>query len=149
MVVDTGRLVRGFFEDVMSQGRLEVCDDIAAADYVEHALAPFGTQEPGPVPGPEHLRATAQWLREQFPDLRMVIEMEVAQGDLVAVLVTSTGTNSGPLNGVIPATGRRFAARQSHWFRVRDGLLAEHWATRDDLGTMLQLGVVPPPGRGS
>lgn len=72
--MDTGRLVRGFFEDVMSQGRLEVSHDIPAADYVEHALAPFGTQEPGPVPGPEHLRATAQWLREQVPDLRMVIE---------------------------------------------------------------------------
>jgi hypothetical protein len=30
---------------------------------------------------------------------------------------------------------------------VSDGRLAEHWATRDDLLTMLQLGVVKPPGR--
>jgi len=30
---------------------------------------------------------------------------------------------------------------------VADELLAEHWATREDLVAMLQLGVVQPPGR--
>jgi len=55
--------------------------------------------------------------------------------------------SSGPLNGVVPPTGKRFAARQSHWFRVENGKLAEHWATREDLVAMLQLGVVQPPGR--
>jgi hypothetical protein len=47
---------------------------------------------------------------------------------------------------VVPPTGKRFVARQSHWFRVEDGKLAEHWATREDLPAMLQLGVVQPPG---
>ena len=53
----------------------------------------------------------------------------------------------GSLNGVVPPTGKRFAARQSHWFRIQDGKLAEHWATREDLVAMLQLGVVQAPGR--
>ena len=76
----------------------------------------------------------------------MSIESMIAEGDVVAVRVASTGTSLGPINGVIPPTGRSFSTRQSHWFRVRDGRLAEHWATRDDLGTMLQLGVIPAPG---
>jgi predicted ester cyclase len=122
-------------------------DQIAADDYVEHAQAPFGRSEPGPVRGPEHLRSAAAWLLEQFPDLRMTIDLLVADGDLVAALVTSTGTNLGPLDGVMPPTGRLFSARQSHWFRVRDGRLVEHWATRDDLDAMLQLGVLERPGR--
>jgi predicted ester cyclase len=92
-----------------------------------------------------HLTEASSWLRAQFPDLRMEIEAIVAERDTVAVLVTSTGTNRGPLNGVIPATERTFSARQSHWFRVEDGRLAEHWATRDDLSTMLQLGIVGRP----
>jgi predicted ester cyclase len=95
-----------------------------------------------------HLKEASSWLRAQFPDLRMEIEAIVAERDTVAVLVTSTGTNRGPLNGVIPATERTFSARQSHWFRVEDGRLAEHWATRDDLSTMLQLGIVGRPGAG-
>jgi hypothetical protein len=46
----------------------------------------------------------------------------------------------------VPPTGRRFAAHQTHWFRAAGGRLAEHWATRDDLTAMLQLGVIRRPG---
>jgi predicted ester cyclase len=45
----------------------------------------------------------------------------------------------------LQATGRRFAQRQSHWYRVVDGRLTEHWATRDDLGLLHQLGAAPAP----
>ena len=70
----------------------------------------------------------------------------MSEGDVVAARVLTEGTNLGKLNGVMPPTGKRFSARQSHWFRVEEGKLAEHWATRDDLTVMLQLGVVPRPG---
>jgi predicted ester cyclase len=93
------------------------------------------------------MRQTAEWLLAQFTDLHMRIEAIVAEGATVAVRVFSEGTNLGPLNGMVPPTGKRFAARQSHWFRVADGKLAEHRATREDLPVMLQLGVVQPPGR--
>ena len=66
---------------------------------------------------------------------------------MVAVRVLLEGTNLGPLNGVVPPTGKRFAAYQSRWFRVADGKLAEHWVTREDLPAMLQLGLLQPPGR--
>ena len=39
---------------------------------------------------------------------------------------------------------RRSRATQTHWLRVADGQVIEHWANRDDLGTALQLGWVPP-----
>jgi len=93
------------------------------------------------------MRETAQWLLAQCPDLHMTVEAIVAEGDTVAVRILSEGTNLGPLNGVMPPKGKRFSARQSHWFRVEDGKLAEHWATREDLPAMLQLGVLQPPGR--
>lgn len=124
---------------------LSAGEAIAADGYVEHAVAPFGTSEPGQVNGPEHLRSAASWLLAQFPDLHMTVEALVEDGDLVAILISSTGTSLGPLNGGMPATRRSFASRQSHWFRVRDGRLAEHWATRDDLGAMLQPGVIHGP----
>ena len=76
----------------------------------------------------------------------MTIESMVAEDDTVAVLILSEGNNLGPLNGVIPPTGRHFSAHQSHWFRVQDGKLAEHWAVRDDLSAMLQLGGIQRPG---
>jgi SnoaL-like polyketide cyclase len=45
---------------------------------------------------------------------------------------------------VFPPTGKTFAATQSHWFRMNDGRIIEHWANRDDLGMSQQLGWVPP-----
>jgi predicted ester cyclase len=140
-------LVRRHFEEIWNQRDLGVADELMAEDYTEHAVAPFGQAEPGRVYGPAAMRQTAEWLLGQFPDLQMTIEAIVAEGDTVAVRVLSEGTNLGPLNGVVPPTGKRFSARQSHWFRVADGKLAEHWATREDLPAMLQLGVVQPPGR--
>jgi predicted ester cyclase len=140
-------LVRRHFEELWNRRDLAVADVLMAAQYQEHAVAPFGQAEPGKVDGPAATRQTVNWLLDQFPDLHMTIEAILAEGDMVAVRILSEGTNLGPLNGVMPPTGKRFAARQSHWFRVADGKLAEHWATREDLPAMLQLGVVQPPGR--
>lgn len=79
----------------------------------------------------------------------MTIGAIVAEGNTVAVRILSEGTNLGPLNGVMPPTGKHFSAYQTHWFRVADGKLVEHWANREDLPTMLQLGVIQSPGRRS
>src|SRR5215212_1007381 len=139
-------LVRRHFEEIFNRKNLEVCDEMMAEDYVEHAAAPFSESAPGRVDGPQAMRQSAEWLLAQFPDLHMTIEAIVAERDTVAVRILSEGTNLGPLNGVVPPTGKRFIARQSHWYRVADGKLAEHWATREDLPTMLQLGIVQAPG---
>jgi predicted ester cyclase len=140
------QLVRRHFEEIFNRRNDALADELMAAEYLEHAVAPFGQAEPGRVDGPTHMRQTAAWLLAQFPDLHMTIETLVAEGDTVAARVLSEGTNLGPLNGTLPPTGRRIVARQTHWFRVEGGKLAQHWATREDLPAMLQLGVVQPPG---
>ena len=50
----------------------------------------------------------------------------------------------GEVTQAMPPTGKRFATTQTHWMRVKDGKLIEHWANRDDQGTAMQLGWVPP-----
>jgi predicted ester cyclase len=139
-------LARRHFEQIWNQRNLEACEEIMAEEFFENAAAPFSQSAPGMVNGPQAMRRTVEWLLAQFPDLRMTIEAIVAEGDTVAVRVLSEGTNLGVLNEGVPPTGERFSARQSHWFRVADGKLVEHWATRDDLSAMVQLGIVRPPG---
>jgi predicted ester cyclase len=103
--------------------------------------------------GPEAMYATAQWLQAAYADLNWEIHEVLVERDLVAVHCTMSGrhhgdfvtyTKDGAVGDVFPPTGKRFATTQSHWFRVRDGKVVEHWANRDDLGTAQQLGWVPP-----
>ena len=103
--------------------------------------------------GPVAFYATALWLRSWFDDLAFEIHDVVAEGDLVVVHNTMSGRHTGvatiygPDGGIeqaMPPTGKRFATTQTHWFRLRDGLVVEHWANRDDQGTAMQLGWIPP-----
>lgn len=142
-------LVRRHFQQIWNVRNLDACDEMMAVDFVEHAPAPFATNAPGRVNGPEAMRETVRWLTKQFPDIHFGVESIVADGDLVVARVISEGTNTGRLNGVLPPSGKAFRAVQCHWFRVQNGKLAEHWAVRDDLTAMLQLGVVTSPRLGA
>jgi predicted ester cyclase len=103
--------------------------------------------------GPDGFYATALWLRAAFADLHYDIHHAVTTGDLVVVNSTMNGRHeaawavydeTGAVDTVFPPTGRTFAMTQSHWFRLEDGRIVEHWANRDDLGMARQLGWVPP-----
>jgi predicted ester cyclase len=108
---------------------------------------------PSRVPGPAGCYAIALWLRAAFAGLHFDIHHAIADGTLVAVNCTMNGrhvapwavyTDDGAIDAVFPPTGKTFAMTQSHWFRIEDGQITEHWANRDDLGTAKQLGWIPP-----
>jgi predicted ester cyclase len=52
--------------------------------------------------------------------------------------------DGGMLVGVQP-TGRTFEVQHLHMYRMLDGKIAEHFANRDDVGMMRQLGLLPLP----
>ena len=142
-------LVRRHFEQMWNKRNFAACTALMAESFVEHGAAPFASSGPGQVHGPTAMRETMEWILGQFPDLHFDVEALVAEGDLVAARVRATGSNLGRLNGFLPPSGKAFSYTQSHWFRIDDGKLAEHWAVRDDLTVMLQLGVVTPPRLGA
>lgn len=89
----------------------------------------------------------------RFPDSHISIEEIVAVDDHVIVRNTYSGTHLGvgrlPVDGGlmvgVPPTRKKFAVQHIHWFRLEDGLIVEHWANRDDVGMMVQLGLLPAP----
>ena len=103
--------------------------------------------------GPAALYATALWLRTALSDLTWQVHDVAHDDDLVVVHATMSGRQTGPfvayqpdgeIAAVFPSRGRTFAVTQTHWFRMSDGKVAEHWANRDDLGLGQQLGWNPP-----
>lgn len=129
--------------ELFGAGRLELADELIGADCLDHGAESgprVAGREPGAARGPEGIMGVVGWLRSAFPDLAYEIEDSFGSGDRVAIRCTARGTHRGEFLGR-PPTGRSFAVQQIHLFRVSDGQIAEHWATRDDVGMMHQLGL--------
>lgn len=56
-----------------------------------------------------------------------------------------SGRHTGPLMGREP-TGREFAVRHIYIWRIVDDRIVDHWGSRDDLGLLGQIGLLPTPG---
>jgi predicted ester cyclase len=129
-------IARRVFIDILSQGKFDVKAEIYAKDFVNHKT----TKDIGL----EQDEADDHGWRAAFPDLNIVIEKEVAEGDYVTVLWRGGGTNTGNGNG-LNATGRKTAGRGISIFRIVDGKIEEEWTEFSQLLVLRQLGLVPEP----
>jgi steroid delta-isomerase-like uncharacterized protein len=138
---DNKALVRRFYEAI-DAGDLAAMDELVAEDYINHHPPPF----PGLADGREGLKQAFQILWDATPG-QHVIEDQIAEGDKVVTRLTAHGRHERDLPGPIPATGNEIHESAVVIHRIADGKLAEHWSGADELGLMIQLGVVsPPPG---
>ena len=131
-------IVRRVPEEITSQGKLELIDELFAPDIVDHAFVP----ELGLAPGREGIRQFISMLRAAFPDIDIKVQDAVAEGDKVVVRNSAEGTHQGEFMG-IPPSGKHAAWSEIHIARIVDGKIVEHWANVDRLGMLQQLGVLP------
>ena len=125
--------------EAFNQGKLEVIDEVIADNHIDHAVLP-----PGLPPGKEGLKLLAKGLRSAFPDLKITIDLQVAEGDLVVAHATTTGTMKGEFAGM-PPSGKTATWAGIHIGRIKDGKIVEHWAVEDQLSMLQQLGFMPTP----
>jgi steroid delta-isomerase-like uncharacterized protein len=131
-------IVRRFW-GVWEEGNIDLVDELLAPDYVNHNPA-----SPDQPTGREGVKGVVAMFRGAIPDLRVVVEDMIAEGDKVAVRYTLEGTHEGELFGV-PPTGRRLSIKNISVERVSDGKIREHWRITDTLDMMQQLGMIPAP----
>src|SRR5262249_28668019 len=124
---------------VLAGGETDLADKLVHPDFVNNEAATERRH------GPEGAKATSEGLRSCFGDLSYEIPHAVVVGNLTAAYVTMRGTREGGLPRGVPATHRPFAVKHVHLFRFADdGRATEHSAVRDDLGMIMQLGLLPP-----
>ncbi len=133
-------IARRWTEELWGAGNLHVADEIVAPDYIRHDAG-----DPFPVRGPAEIKRLVGMLRGMLPDLTLVIEDMIAAGDRVVSRYTGVATDTRGYMGQ-PATGKRVRTAAIQIFRFEAGRIAESWAVRDDLGTLVQLGHMPAPG---
>src|SRR4051812_43414514 len=136
--------LRTVVESVMTRllagGGTELAEELVHPAFVNNEAAPERRN------GPSGACATSEWLRSCFGDLRYDIHRVFVDGDMAAAYVTMHGTHEGGLPPGMPATHKPFAVKHVHLIRfAEDGRALEHSAVRDDLGMVMQLGMLPPP----
>ena len=128
---------RRLVEEVFNAGRYDVIDEIVAPTFVNHD--PSVTED---AVGPEGTRQLIDTYRTGFPDLKVTIEEQIAERDLVATRWTARGTHRGPMLGIEP-TGKEATVTGLTIDKIENGKIAESWNNWDTFGLLQQLGVVP------
>src|SRR5919197_1783475 len=118
-------IVRRFLEELVSTGNPALADELLASNYALH----FGGNPPMDGQG---FRQFLGMFRAAFPDLRVTVEDEIAEGDKVATRFTWRGTHRGPFQGIAP-TGKHVTGSGIAIYRVTNGQIAEDVVQEDTL----------------
>jgi steroid delta-isomerase-like uncharacterized protein len=129
-------IVRRAFEEPW-KGSLAVVDELVASDYIGHDPA-----NPEPLRGPEGVKEFISTYRAAFPDARITVEQQLAEGDLVATRWSGRGTHEGELMGIEP-TGKQVTVSGLTISRLEGGKIVEEFLNWDTFGMMQQLDAVP------
>jgi steroid delta-isomerase-like uncharacterized protein len=118
------------FDEILNQGKFQVADEIYARDFVNHGLHRNASLQED--------QAAARWEKKACPDLTITVDLMTVENDLVTVVWTARGTNTGSA-GALPATGVRVEERGITVWRIVDGRIHDEWTTFDQLRIVRQI----------
>jgi predicted SnoaL-like aldol condensation-catalyzing enzyme len=124
-------VARRFIEGVFVMHDPRAVDELATEDFTPRT---FGPTPPGREPMKEAMRRAGAGVSEA----RFEIHDMIAEGDRVAVRLSTTARHTGTFMGLEP-TGREYTIDEIHIFRIRDGQVAEHWHELDKMKLLEQL----------
>jgi len=113
------------FEEIFNQGKFQVAEEIYAKDFVNHGLHRNADLQED--------QAAARAEKKAFPDLKMTVDLMVAEGDLVTVVWTFRGTHTGAGYYGLPPTGAKVELRGITVWRIVGGKIREEWTSFDQL----------------
>jgi predicted ester cyclase len=122
--------------DVWSTGAIERLDDLVGPDVVHHD--PY---DPNAAAGLGGMKRTIELNRSAFPDMRLSVEDQVAEGDKVVTRWSAEMTHLGELGGAAP-TGNRVTISGITIDRFEDGKVVEAWRSMDMLGALRGIGAL-------
>jgi predicted ester cyclase len=138
---DNRSLVRRYRE-IYSSNQLEALDTVLAPDFTPHNRM----EMPGLPPGLEGIKQIHLGTLAAFPDLRIMTEELIAEGDKVVEVWTMTMTHTGvSIFGAPANSGKAVRTWGMSVYRIANGKIVEHWGEMDFVAVLIQLGLMPSP----
>jgi steroid delta-isomerase-like uncharacterized protein len=130
-------LVRRWFEEVWNQGRADAISEMFAAEGIAHGLL---EESQRPLKGAAGFKPFHENFRGAFPDIQVIVEDVIAEGDKVVARCSVRGTHTGDHLGVV-ATNSTVEFTGMTIARIMDGKIVEAWNNFDFLRMNKQIGV--------
>lgn len=127
--------------DAINRRDFDALDSVVARDVQRHSAATPGVQV-------RNLAEFKDFLRQDLaavPDAQQTVNLIFGTDTMVGVHATYSGTQTGRM-GPFPASGRKLTLPFIGLLRVEDGKVVEMWVEWDNLGALVQLGHIEPPG---
>ena len=138
MSEDNKAIMRRWFEEVWNKGREEAIDEMFAEEGVANGLV----DEAGrPLRGPAGFKPFFRKFREAFPEMEVVVEDAVAEGDRVAARCVVRARHRGDALG-FAATNNPVEFTGMTMARVAGGKIVEAWNNFDFMTMFQQLGAL-------
>jgi steroid delta-isomerase-like uncharacterized protein len=133
---DNKAVARRVIEQIINTGDVSAVDEVIATDYV------YSSPGMPDVRGPEGMKEFVGMYRAAFPDVRLTVDQQIAEGDSVLTRWTATGTHLGEFMGMAP-TGKQVTVNGMILSRFADGKLIDDYEIMDVFGLVQQLGGMP------
>lgn len=136
MARPAAEIVRELFDRLEERDESSI-DDLIAEDMVNHAAGPQGR---------EGWRMIIEMIENDLGPIRATHHAFIGEGDLVAHHMTMGGVHHGstmPLLTGIEISGAPVSWTYIHIWRTDGEHIVEHWACRDDVGLLAQVGAWP------
>lgn len=133
-------IVRRYFEEVVDKRKLEILDEIVSMDCIIHR-----PEVSEPIRGLEAFRHALERILQVYSEFTTTIHDLIAEKDRVACRLTHRAVNRGEWTsrlGPHAVAGRTVTWRAMAIFRFHDGKIAEEWVSRDELGMLIELGIL-------
>ena len=136
-------LVMRYFGAVES-GDLEAVKEIFSPDFILHHTTGQDLSLEETI---ETVKKQNEQAKVMFPDVTLINEDTIVNGDKAVLMFTFKGTHKGDVEG-IPATGNAVEGRSITIFRFENGKIAEGWQESNVLRLYQQLGMKLVPKEG-
>jgi predicted ester cyclase len=130
-----------FAEEVINQGNVDALDKYTTPNFVENQVPP------GLPPNREGSKIYFNMLRTAMPDLHVVLDDLIVEGDKLVARSTWSGTNTGEFMGVAPSGKRVSFGALDELIITDEGKATIHWGVTDLLALLQQIGAIPAPGQ--
>lgn len=138
MSEENKELVRRWFEEVWNKGRVEAIEEMFDANGIAHGLS---DDPENPIKGPRDFRPFHTVFRDAFPNMMIVIEDMVAEGDKVAARCSVRATHEGEFLGR-SATESPVDFAGITIVRIDKGKIVEAWNNFDFMTLHRQVGLL-------